>query len=131
MKKLKYVFSFILLFFISILSVDAASFKISTNKSTVVVGNTIDLTVRASDITGFSGGLATVQGDISFDDNFLTYVKYQNASSSLSSSYGTTTKRFVSLGMGGEYISSSDNIKCLLLRTYYTSAVDIFLRSFS
>lgn len=48
MKKLKYVFSFILLFFISILSVDAASFKISTNKSTVVVGNTVKITVAVS-----------------------------------------------------------------------------------
>ena len=118
--------------FSNVIDVKAGTVNLNINGSdTVVVGNTIDLTVRASDITGFSGGLATVQGDISFDDNFLTYVKYQNASSSLSSSYGTTTKRFVSLGMGGEYISSSDNIKCRLLRTYYTSAVDIFLRSFS
>ena len=112
--------------FSNVIDVKAGTVNLNINGSdTVVVGNTIDLTVRASDITGFSGGLATVQGDISFDDNFLTYVKYQNASSSLSSSYGTTTKRFVSLGMGGEYISSSDNLITITFRAKQVGTTDV------
>ncbi len=48
MKKIGYLFSFILLFFVSVSFVDAASFKISSNKSTVVVGNTVTVTVAVS-----------------------------------------------------------------------------------
>lgn len=48
MNKLKYILSFILLFFISFTCVNAASFKISTNKSNVVVGNTVKVTVSVS-----------------------------------------------------------------------------------
>ena len=51
--------------FVNILDVSAGVVNISIEGSpTVVVGNTIDLTVKASDITGFNKGLATVQGDL-------------------------------------------------------------------
>lgn len=48
MKKIKYLLSFILVFFVGISITNAASFKISTNKSTVVVGNNVKVTVNVS-----------------------------------------------------------------------------------
>lgn len=48
MKKVKYLFSFILVFFASVMCVSAASFKITTNKSTVAVGNSVKITVAVS-----------------------------------------------------------------------------------
>ena len=43
----------------------------------------------------------------------------------MSSSYGTTTKRFVSLGMGGEYISSSDNLITITFRAKQVGTTDV------
>ena len=121
---------FLFTWFINISDVQAGTVNLSINgNDTVVVGDTIELTVKASDITGFQGGLATVQGDISFDDNFLTYEKYQNASSSLSSSYGSSTRRFVSLGMGGEYISSSDNLITITFRAKQVGTTKVGINS--
>lgn len=48
MNKIKYILSFILLFFVSLSFVDAASFSLSTNKNTVVVGNTVKITVSVN-----------------------------------------------------------------------------------
>ncbi len=115
--------------FVNILDVSAGVVNISIEGSpTVVVGNTIDLTVKASDITGFNKGLATVQGDLIFDNNYLEYVQYKNASSNLSSSYGTTTQRFVSLGMGGEYISSSDNLITITFRAKKIGTTEVSIK---
>lgn len=114
---------------INVLDVSAGTVNINIDgSSTVVVGNTIDLTVKASDITGFDKGLATVQGDLVFDNGYLEYVKYTNASSSLSSSYGTTTQRFVSLGMGGEYISSSGNLITITFRAKKIGTTEVSIK---
>lgn len=129
-KKLSIITTIICAFiiFINTLDVSAGTIDLSIEgNSTVVVGNTIDITVKASNIIGFDKGLATAQGDISFDRNFLEYVKYKNASSSLSSSYGTTTQRFVSLGMGGEYISSSDNLITLTFKAKQVGTTEVSL----
>jgi len=81
-----------------------------TGKDSVKVNNNIEITLRASDISGLTKGLATVQGDIIFDSSYLEYVSFKAVSSKLSVSYGTKTNRFVALGMSGEYISSTDNL---------------------
>ncbi len=115
--------------FIQALDVSAGSVNVSIEgNSTVTLGNTIDLTVKVSDITGFNKGLATLQGDLAFDKGYLEYVKYSNASSSLSSSYGTTTQRFVSLGMGGEYISSTDHLITLTFRAKKIGTTEVSIK---
>lgn len=53
MKRLKYLLSLGLLFFLGISFVDAASFSIKANKSTVVVGNTVTITVSVSGSDAF------------------------------------------------------------------------------
>lgn len=106
-----------ILFTGSVLDVRAGTANFSIQGSnTVSVNNNIELTVRAADITGFNGGLATAQGDISYDNNYLEYVKYQDSSPSLTVSFGSTTKRFVALGMNGEAIKSSEDIITLTFR---------------
>lgn len=106
-----------ILFTGSALDVRAGTVNFSIQGSnTVSVNNNIELTVRAADITGFNGGLATAQGDISYDNNYLEYVKYQDSSPSLTVSFGSTTKRFVALGMNGEAIKSSEDIITLTFR---------------
>ena len=106
-----------ILFTGSVLDVRAGTVNFSIQGSnTVSVNNNIELTVRAADITGFNGGLATAQGDISYDNNYLEYVKYQDSSPSLTVSFGSTTKRFVALGMNGEAIKSSEDIITLIFR---------------
>lgn len=106
-----------ILFTGSVLDVRAGTVNFSIQGSnTVSVNNNIELTVRAADITGFNGGLATAQGDISYDNNYLEYVKYQDSSPSLTVSFGSTTKRFVALGMNGESIKSSEDIITLTFR---------------
>lgn len=106
-----------ILFTGSVLDVRAGTVNFSIQGSdTVSVNNNIELTVRAADITGFNGGLATAQGDISYDSNYLEYVKYQDSSPSLTVSFGSTTKRFVALGMNGEAIKSSEDIITLTFR---------------
>ncbi len=106
-----------ILFTGSVLDVRAGTVNFSIQGSnTVSVNNNIELTVRAADITGFNGGLATAQGDISYDNNYLEYVKYQDSSPSLMVSFGSTTKRFVALGMNGEAIKSSEDIITLTFR---------------
>ncbi len=81
-----------------------------TGNDTVKVNNNIEITLKLSDISGLAKGVATVQGDIIFDSSYLEYVSLKPVSSKLSVSYGTKTKRFVALGMSGEYISSSDSL---------------------
>lgn len=104
------LFSFIT-FFAFTISVYAGNVTIGFNGSdSVAVNNNIDIIVRASDINGLTEGLATAQGDIIYDDNYLEYVKFEDVSSLLSVSYGTKTRRFVALGLSGEYISSDDNL---------------------
>ena len=106
-----------ILFTGSVLDVRAGTVNFSIQGSnTVSVNNNIELTVRAADITGFNSGLATAQGDISYDNNYLEYVKYQDSSPSLTVSFGSTTKRFVALGMNGEAIKSSEDIITLTFR---------------
>ena len=106
-----------ILFTGSVLDVRAGTVNFSIQGSnTVSVNNNIELTVRAADITGFNGGLATAQGDVSYDNNYLEYVKYQDSSPSLTVSFGSTTKRFVALGMNGEAIKSSEDIITLTFR---------------
>ena len=59
-----------ILFTGSVLDVRAGTVNFSIQGSnTVSVNNNIELTVRAADITGFNVGLATAQGDISYDNN--------------------------------------------------------------
>ena len=53
MKKIKYLSYGILLFFVGILVSNAASLKVSANKSTVVVGSTVTITVNASGAAGW------------------------------------------------------------------------------
>ena len=77
---------------------------------TVVVNNNLEIIVKASDINGLTQGMATAQGDISFDNNYLEFVKSEDVSNTLSVSYGTKTKRFVALGLSGEYIPSAENL---------------------
>lgn len=98
-------------FFAFTISVYAGNVTLSvTGNDTVVVNNNIDIIVKASDIEGLTKGLATAQGDLSYDSNYLEYVKSEDVSSTLSVSYGTKTKRFVALGLSGEYISNSENL---------------------
>ena len=110
----------ILLFVCSIISpltVNAGSVTLSfQGNDTVRVNDNITLTVRASDINGLTNGLATAQGDVAFDEGYLEYSGYKALSSTLSVSYGTKTKRFVALGLGGEYISSDDNLFSLTFK---------------
>lgn len=87
-----------------------------SGKDSVTVGQSIDVIVTVSDVDGLTDGVATVQGDISFDGNYLEYVKHEDVSSSLSVSYGTKTKRFVALGMGGEYVPHADRLLKLTLK---------------
>lgn len=95
----------------NILNVHAGSTTLSfEGPDTVRVGESITLTVKAHDISGLTNGLATAQGDLLFDNGYLEYVSFKQASSKLSVSYGTKTRRFVALGLGGEYIESSDNL---------------------
>ena len=98
-------------FFVGILNVAAGNVTIDiTGNDTVPINNNIDVIVHVSNISGLADGLATAQGDISFDSNYLEYVKHEDVSNKLSVSYGTKTNRFVALGLSGEYISSSDNL---------------------
>ncbi len=53
MKKIKLLISVFVLFFIGILTTNAASLSVSANKSTVVVGNTVTVTVKASGAAGW------------------------------------------------------------------------------
>ncbi len=95
----------------NILNVQAGSVTLSFNgPDTVKVGDNITLTVSAYDISGLTNGLATAQGDLLFDESYLEYVSFKQASSKLSVSYGTKTKRFVALGMGGEYVPTKDDL---------------------
>jgi len=95
----------------NILNVQAGSVTLSfKGNDTVRVGEAITLTVSAHDINGLTNGLATAQGDLLFDESYLEYVSFKQASSKLSVSYGTKTKRFVALGLGGEYVPSSDDL---------------------
>lgn len=95
----------------NILNVQAGSVTLSfKGNDTVKVGDNITLTVSAHDINGLTNGLATAQGDLIFDEAFLEYVSFKSISSKLSVSYGTKTKRFVALGLGGEYVPSSDDL---------------------
>ena len=106
---------FIIIVAIIILSaytkVYAGSINVSfSGNDTVYVGDNIDLTVKVSDINGLANGLATFQADVSFDEGYLEFVKADDVSSKLSVSYGQKTKRFVALGMGGEYVASNEDL---------------------
>lgn len=81
-----------------------------SSKDSVTVNQNIDVIVTVADVDGLTDGVATVQGDISFDESYLEYVKHEDVSSSLSVSYGAKTKRFVALGMGGEYVAHADRL---------------------
>lgn len=112
------VLLYALITFISAIDVNAGTVNVNINgNSTVKLNDTISLTVNASDIIGFTDGLATIQGDISYDGGYLEYQSYKKADSSpLSASYGTTTKRFVALGMSGEYIQNAGDIITLTFK---------------
>ncbi len=101
----------------NILSVHAGNVTLSfKGNDTVKVNDNITITVAVSDINGLTNGLATAQGDLIFDENYLEYVSFKAVSQNLSVSYGTKAKRFVALGMGGEYVSSSDNFFTLTFK---------------
>lgn len=102
---------------INTLDVFAGSVTLSFDgPDTVTVNDTITLTVKASDISGLTDGLATAQGDIAFDSAYLEYSSFKTISSTLSVSYGAKAKRFVALGLGGEYVASSDNLFSLTFK---------------
>lgn len=102
---------------INTLDVFAGSVTLSFDGAdTVKVNDTITLTVKASDISGLTNGLATAQGDIIFDSAYLEYSSFKAISSTLSVSYGAKAKRFVALGIGGEYVTSSDNLFSLTFK---------------
>lgn len=116
-KRLMTILLLIVLVSITTLDVFAGSVTLSINGAdTVKVGDNITLTVSASDINGLTDGLATAQGDMEFDESYLEYIAFKAVSSSLSVSYGTKTKRFVALGIGGEYISSNDDLFTLTFK---------------
>ena len=107
----------ILIICINILNVSAGSVTLSfKGNDTVKLNDNITITVAASNITGLTDGMATAQGDVIFDDAYLEYVSYKATSQNLSVSYGTKTKRFVALGLGGEYISSNDDLFNLVFK---------------
>lgn len=109
-KKIIFGLFSIFAFFSFTFSVYAGNVTINfSGPDSVTVNNNIEIIVRASDISGLNDGLATAQGDISFDENYLEYVKYEDVSS-LSVSYGSRTKRFVALGLSGEFIANNDNL---------------------
>lgn len=119
----KYIKIFAIVFLVTFsailshLDVSAGSVNLSfKGNDTVRVNDTITLTVAASDISGLTNGLATAQGDLVFDNAYLEYVSFKAVSSILSVSYGAKTKRFVALGMGGEYITSSDDLFTLTFK---------------
>lgn len=111
MKVLTTIFLATIIIGANILNVQAGSVTLSFNgPDTVKVGDNITLTVSAHDISGLTNGLATAQGDLLFDESYLEYVSFKQVSSKLSVSYGTKTKRFVALGMGGEYVPTKDDL---------------------
>lgn len=117
-KRLMTILLLIVLVSITTVDVFAGNVTLSINgDDTVKVGDSITLTVRASDINGLTDGLATAQGDMEFDESYLEYISFKAVSSSLSVSYGTKTRRFVALGLGGEYISSNDDLFTLTFKT--------------
>lgn len=102
---------------INTLDVFAGSVTLSFDgPDTVKVNENITLTVKASDISGLTDGLATAQGDIVFDNAYLEYSSFKAVSSNLNVSYGTKARRFVALGLGGEYVTSSDNLFTLTFK---------------
>ena len=116
-KRLMTILLLIVLVSITTLDVLAGSVTLSINGSdTVKVGDSITLTISASDISGLTDGLATAQGDMDFDEAYLEYISFKAVSSSLSVSYGTKTRRFVALGLGGEYISGNEDLFTLTFR---------------
>lgn len=113
MKKARLSIVIIFSIFISLIftNVYAGSVNVSfSGNDTVYVGDTIDLIVNVSNINGLTNGMATLQADLIYEDGYLEYVNSQDVSDDLSVSYGTKTKRFVALGLGGESISSSGNL---------------------
>lgn len=68
MKKIKYLLFSMLLMVIGLTTVDAASLKVSANKSTVVVGSTVTITVNANGASGWEYCL-------SYDDSLFTRTK--------------------------------------------------------
>lgn len=119
-KHIKYLITILLLSFainFSPLIVKAGSVTLSfKGNDTVKVNDNITITIAASNINGLTNGLATAQGDIIFDESYLEYVSFKSISSNLSVSYGAKTKRFVALGLGGEYVKSSDNLFTLTFK---------------
>ena len=99
---------------LSLVSFFAFTFNVEAGNVTLGflgnVNNNLEIIVKASDINGLTQGMATAQGDISFDNNYLEFVKSEDVSNTLSVSYGTKTKRFVALGLSGEYIPSAENL---------------------
>lgn len=105
--------------FVSITTLDvfAGSVTLSFDgPDTVKVNDNITLTIKASDISGLTDGLATAQGDIVFDSAYLEYSSFKAISSDLSVSYGAKAKRFVALGLAGQYVTSSENLFSLTFK---------------
>lgn len=125
MKKIVSVFiSLITLLLFS--NVSAGNVTISfQGDENIPVGTSFDVYVKAEEIEGLNGGLATCQGDIVFDSSYLEYKGFQDVSDKLSVSYGVKTKRFVALGMNGEYISGSGNLLKLTFKALKTGSTTI------
>lgn len=105
--------------FVSITTLDvfAGSVTLSFDgPDTVKINDNITLTIKASDISGLTDGLATAQGDIVFDSAYLEYSSFRAISSDLSVSYGAKAKRFVALGLAGQYVTSSENLFSLTFK---------------
>lgn len=117
------------LFCINVLDVYAGSVTLDfKGNDTVRVNDTITLTVEARDINGLTNGLATAQGDLIFDEGYLEYQSFQSISSKLSVSYGTKTRRFVALGLGGEYVSTSDDLFTLTFRAKQIGSTTLHIK---
>lgn len=102
---------------INTLDVFAGSVTLSFDgPDTVKVNDSITLTVKASDISGLTNGLATAQGDIAFDSAYLEYSSFKSISPTLNVSYGAKAKRFVALSLSGDYVTSSDSLFSLTFK---------------
>ncbi len=71
MKKIKVVLFSLVLFFLSVHYVDAASISVSANKSTVVVGNTVKVTVKVNSTGSAAGKVGAWTYCVDYDSSVL------------------------------------------------------------
>lgn len=71
MKNIKVVLFSLVLFFLSVHYVDAASISVSANKSTVVVGNTVEVTVKVNSTGSAAGKVGAWTYCVDYDSSVL------------------------------------------------------------